>query len=141
MKTSILPVQAPSWHIIDAKEQSLGRVAAAAAHMLRGKNKTSFSPHQLCGDHVVVINMDHLAVENRKLQQKEYVKHSGYLGHLKATPLRQMLAKDPAEVLRLAVYGMLPRNKLRNEMLKRLHAFRGAEHDHQAQQPAPLTVS
>lgn len=141
MKTTTTPVQAPNWFVVDAQDKSLGRMAAAIAHVLRGKNKPSFSPHQLCGDHVVVTNIEKMSFESRKLQQKEYVKHSGYLGHLKATPLKDMMEKNPEHVLTAAVQGMLPKNKLRAQMMKRLHVFKGEEHPHQAQQPVPLTLS
>lgn len=141
MKTSTIPTQAPEWHVVDAENQSLGRMSAAIAHVLRGKHRPSFSPHQLCGDHVVVINVDKMALNARKLQQKEYVKHTGYLGHIKATPLKEMMQKKPETVLEKAVQGMLPKNKLRAQMLKRLHVFTGSEHSYAAQKPSPLSIS
>ncbi len=141
MKTSTVKPSAPQWVLVDASGQTLGRIATQIAHMLRGKHRPSFSPHQLCGDCVVVINAAELSFEPRKLSQKTYVKHSGYLGHLKSTSLATMMEKKPEEVIRLAVKGMLPANRLRPSMLKRLHIFKGSEHTHTAQQPTPLTVS
>lgn len=141
MKTSTTPVSAPKWLIIDAEGQTLGRLAAKAAHVLRGKHRPDFSPHQLCGDHVIVVNASKLKFEQRKLMQKQYVKHSGYLGHLKSTSLAKMMETNPEMVIEKAVKGMLPKNKLQAEMMKRLHVFTDAEHTHEAQQPTPLTVS
>lgn len=140
MKTSTIPVSAPTWIIIDASGQTLGSIATTAAHRLRGKHKPTFAPHQLCGDHVIVINASDLALEQRKLQQKTYYKHTGYLGHLKATSLKEMLEKHPERVIEHAIKGMLPKNRLRTQMLKRLHVFAGAEHTHEAQQPEPVSL-
>lgn len=141
MKTSTVKHEAPAWHIIDAEGQKLGRIAAKAAHVLRGKHKASFSPHQLCGDHVIIVNVDKISFTDRQLLNKTYYRHSGYLGHLKSTSLRKMMEEKAVNVMELAVKGMLPKNKLRAEQLARLHVFEGAEHKHDAQQPTPLTVS
>lgn len=141
MKTSTIPVQAPKWVIIDADGQSLGRVAAKVAHLLRGKHRPSFSPHQLCGDHVVVVNISKLGFHPTKLDRKTYTKHTGYIGHLRTTSLRKMMEDRPTEVMVKAVKGMLPSNRLATQMLKRLHVFAEAEHDHEAQQPEPLSIS
>ena len=141
MRTTTVPVSAPQWFLVDAAGQSLGRLATAVAHVLRGKHKPSFSPHQLCGDQVIVINAKDLRFGGRQLQQKEYRSHSGYLGHLKATRLKDMVAKQPARVIELAVKGMLPKNKLRPLQLKRLHVYAAAEHKHEAQQPQPLPLN
>ena len=140
MKTSTLPVSDPAWHIIDAEGQTLGRMATKIAHLLRGKHKPSFSPHQLCGDTIVVINAGKLAFGQRKLLQKEYVRHSGYLGHIKSTRLDKMLEKHPERVVEIAVKGMLPKNRLRAQMLKRLHVYANEEHSHAAQKPVPLSL-
>ncbi len=135
MKTSTPKAVAPAWILVDAEGQSLGRLAARIAHVLRGKHKVTFSPHMLHADHVVVINAAKLAVPQKKLLQKTYMKHSGYLGSMRTTTLRQMMDKDPTKVIELTVTRMLPKNRLRPDMLKRLHVFAGAEHDHAAQQP------
>ena len=140
MKTSTTPVTAPKWHIVDADGQTLGHLATSVAHVLRGKHKADFSPHQLCGDQVIVINASKLAFESKKLKQKEYVSHSGYMGHLKAVKLKEMLEKHPARVIEHAIKGMLPSNRLRADMLKRLHVYADAEHKHEAQKPSPLTI-
>ncbi|PIR53108.1 50S ribosomal protein L13 [Candidatus Peregrinibacteria bacterium CG10_big_fil_rev_8_21_14_0_10_49_10] len=141
MRTSTLPVSAPSWVLFDAEGQSLGRMSTRIAHYLRGKQRSSFSPHQLCGDHVVVINASKLAFTQKKLTQKTYKKHSGYMGHLKVRTLENMMEKSPEKLVNITVKGMLPANRLRPEMLKRLHVFTGAEHPYAAQQPTPLPLS
>jgi large subunit ribosomal protein L13 len=107
-------------HIIDATNQILGRLAVKISNLLHGKNKPNFFPYQDLGDFVVVKNVDKLKVTGKKMEQKIYYRFTGYLGHLKATPLKKMLKEKPAEVLRRAVYGMLPKNKLRAKMMKRL---------------------
>jgi large subunit ribosomal protein L13 len=140
MKTSTIPVSAPKWHVIDAEGQAIGRIAARAAHVLRGKHRVTFSAHQLCGDHVVVINISKMAINPSKLLQKEYFSHSGYMGHTKSVPLQRMLETHPDRVIMKAVQGMLPKNRLRAQMLKRVHVFTGSEHTHEAQKPTPLTV-
>ena len=140
MKTSTLPVTAPTWYIIDANEQNLGRVATKAAQVLRGKHKPSFSPHQVCGDTVIVINAGKLTFTPKKLLQKEYISHTGYFGHVKSIRLTDQLIKHPERVIELAVKGMLSKNRLRAQMLNRLHVFAGAEHVHAAQKPVPLPL-
>lgn len=141
MKTSIIPVSAPAWHVVDASELSLGRMAATVASMLRGKHKPSFSPHQLCGDHIVVINVKEMKFPQKKLMQKLYYDHSGYLGHMKTSTLEKMLEKNPERVVEDAVRRMLPKNRLRAQIMKRLHVFAGAEHPYAPQQPTPLSLS
>jgi large subunit ribosomal protein L13 len=140
MKTTIVPVSAPTWYVIDADGQTLGHIASKVAHMLRGKHKSSFSPHQLCGDEIVIINAGKMAVEQRKLLQKEYVTHSGYLGHIKSMRMSDMLIQHPDRIIERAVQGMLPKNRLRGRMLNRLHVFADAEHKHAAQKPVPLPL-
>ncbi len=140
MKTSTTPASAPVWYVIDADGQTLGRVATKIAHVLRGKHKPAFSPHQLCGDTVIVINAGKLSFSQRKLLQKEYVSHTGYFGHVKSVRLAHMLEKHPERVIELAVKGMLSKNRLRAQMLKRLHVFAGADHQHAAQKPVPLSL-
>lgn len=140
MKTTTVPVTAPKWTIIDADGKNLGRLSAKAAMILRGKHKASFSPHQLCGDHVIIINASKLKFHPVKLQRKQYTTHSGYLGHIRTTSLEKMMEKDPTKVIETAIKGMLSNNRLRNEMLKRLHVFAGADHKHEAQMPTPVTL-
>lgn len=140
MKTSTIPAPAPQWVIVDASDQSLGRIAARIAHVLRGKHRPSFSPHQLCGDHVVVINASKLALPQKKLMQKTYKKHTGYIGHLRSKTLGKMMEEGPEKVVELAVKGMLPSNRLRPQMLKRLHVSADENHKYEAQQPTPLPL-
>ncbi len=122
-----------NWRVIDATGQSLGRLARDVAVALQGKGRPTYTPHVLTGDHVVVVNMDKVRITGDKLMQKTYYRHSGYVGNLKSFILRDMLASHPDRVLQLAVKGMLPRNKLGREMLKRLKVYTGATHPHQAQ--------
>ncbi|ALM09435.1 MAG TPA: 50S ribosomal protein L13 [Candidatus Peribacter riflensis] len=135
MKTSTPKAPAPRWLLIDAEGQVLGRLAARVALMLRGKNKALFSPHQLCGDHVVVVNAAKLTMTPAKFRRKTYFTHTGYLGHLKAIPLQRMFEERPVELIEQSVHGMLPRNRLRPQALKRLHVFAGADHTFEAQKP------
>ena len=122
-----------NWRLIDASGQSLGRLARNVAVALQGKDRPDYTPHILTGDHVVVENMAQVRVTGHKLLQKTYYRHSGYVGNLKSFILRDMLADHPDRTLQLAVKGMLPRNKLGREMLKRLKVYAGATHPHQAQ--------
>ena len=135
MKTSTIPVSAPAWHIVDAKGITIGRLAAMVAPLLRGKHKASFSPHQLGGDHVIVINAAEVSIPAFKLDQKEFYRHTGFIGSLKTMSLRTMMEKHPTRAVELAIKGMLPKNRLRAQMLKRLHLFAGSEHNHEAQLP------
>ena len=119
--------------MIDATGQSLGRLARDVAVALQGKDRPTYTPHVLTGDHVVVVNMDKVRITGDKLLQKTYYRHSGYVGNLKSFILRDMLESHPDRVLQLAVKGMLPRNKLGRDMLKRLKVYAGDTHPHQAQ--------
>lgn len=141
MKTSSPKPAEPQWILIDAKDQNLGRLAAKIATILRGKHKPSFSPHQLCGDHVIVTNAEKLYFHPTKHRRKVYVTHSGYLGHIKTKSLQEMIDKKPTEMIEIAVKGMLPKNKLARQMLKRLHVVTGEQHMHEAQKPTPLTLT
>lgn len=128
------PGQVPqNWRLIDATGQSLGRLARDVAVALQGKDRPTYTPHVLTGDHVVVVNMDKVRITGDKLLQKTYYRHSGYVGNLKSFILRDMMESHPDRVLQLAVKGMLPRNKLGREMLKRLRIYTGDTHPHQAQ--------
>ena len=126
------------WVIVDAADKVLGRLASQIAQRLRGKHKPEFAPHMDAGDFVVVVNADKLAVTGRKLDQKMYYRHSGWIGGLKETVMRDMMASKSDQVLIKAVKGMLPKNRLGRQMLKKLKVYPGAEHPHAAQQPKPL---
>jgi len=126
------------WVIVDAAGKVLGRLASQIAQRLRGKHKPEFAPHMDAGDFVVVVNADKLAVTGRKLDQKMYYRHSGWIGGLKETVMRDMMAGKPDQVLIKAVKGMLPKNRLGRQMLKKLKVYSGTEHPHAAQQPKPL---
>ena len=127
------------WYVVDAEGQTLGRLAAEVAKVLRGKNKPEFTPHIDTGDNVIVINAEKIKVTGKKLDQKEYYHHSDYVGGMKETTLREMMAKKPEQVIELAVKGMLPKGPLGRTMIKKLHVYAGAEHAHQAQKPEVLT--
>jgi large subunit ribosomal protein L13 len=141
MKTSTVKPPAPEWVILDAEGQNLGRLSAKVASVLRGKHRPTFSPHAIYGDHVVVINASKLAIHPVKMRRKVYSKHSGYIGHLKTVGLDKLFEEKPVSVIERAVRGMLPKNRLRNEMMKRLHVFAESEHPHEAQQPQVLTIT
>ena len=127
------------WYVVDAEGQTLGRLAAEVAKVLRGKNKPEFTPHIDTGDNVIVINAEKIKVTGKKLDQKVYYHHSDYVGGMKETTLREMIAKKPEQVIELAVKGMLPKGPLGRTMIKKLHVYAGAEHAHQAQKPEVLT--
>ncbi len=127
------------WFVVDAEGQTLGRLAAEVAKVLRGKNKPEFTPHIDTGDNVIVINAEKIKVTGKKLDQKVYYHHSDYVGGMKETTLREMMAKKPEQVIELAVKGMLPKGPLGRTMIKKLHVYAGAEHAHQAQKPEVLT--
>ena len=127
------------WYVVDAEGQTLGRLAAEVAKVLRGKNKPEFTPHIDTGDNVIVINSEKIKVTGKKLDQKVYYHHSDYVGGMKETTLREMMAKKPEQVIELAVKGMRPKGPLGRTMIKKLHVYAGAEHAHQAQKPEVLT--
>jgi len=129
-----------AWYVIDATEAPLGRVSTKIATLLTGKGKPMFTQHIDCGDFVVVINADSLVVTGNKMADKMYYRHSQYPGSLKEATLADKMAKDSTEVIRLAVKGMLPKNKLMDERLKRLKIYKGAEHNHEAQKPTKVEV-
>lgn len=120
------------WHLIDAKGKILGRVAVSVAQALSGRRKTNWSPQQDVGDHVVVINTAHVRLSSDKATRKLYWSHSGYLGHITSETFAHLLARQPSEVVRRAVYGMLPHTRQRAGMLRRLHLYPGAEHPYAA---------
>lgn len=126
------------WYIADANGQNLGRFASKIANVLMGKHRPTFTPGVDSGDYVIVVNCEHIQVTGNKLEEKMYYQHSGYPGGLKETNLRNMLAKHPDRVIRLAVKGMLPKNTHGRNLLKKLKVFAGPDHPHQAQNPQPL---
>jgi large subunit ribosomal protein L13 len=128
------------WFVVDASGKILGRLATAIAHHLRGKHKPGYAPHMDTGDFIVVVNADKIAVTGAKMEQKKYYRHSGYIGGLKELTLREMMAKKPQAVLIKAVKGMLPKNKLSNQVIKKLKVYVGGEHPHAAQQPKALEL-
>ena len=127
------------WYVVDAADMTLGRLASEVAKVLRGKNKPTFTPHIDTGDYVIVVNAEKVKVTGKKLDQKIYYHHSDYVGGMKETTLREMLAKKPEKVVELAVKGMLPKGPLGREMYTKLFVYAGPEHKHQAQMPEALT--
>jgi large subunit ribosomal protein L13 len=128
------------WYLVDAEGQTLGRLATRIADTLRGKRKPEYTPHVDTGDFVIVVNADKISVTGNKLEQKMYYRHSGYPGGLRSRPLAEELARRPTEVIRKAVKGMLPRNRLARQQLTKLKVYAGPEHPHEAQKPEPLPV-
>jgi large subunit ribosomal protein L13 len=127
------------WYLVDAKGQTLGRLATKVAVKLRGKDKPLFAPHVDCGDFVVVINAAEVAVTGNKMDQKMYYRHSGFPGGIKKTPLKKMIQLKPESVIEKAIEGMIPGNRLRKDILKKLKVYAGSEHPHEAQKPEILT--
>jgi large subunit ribosomal protein L13 len=128
------------WFVVDADGQVLGRLASEIARILRGKHKPIFTPHMDCGDHVIVVNAAKVRLTGRKAEQKQYFRHTGYMGHERHTPFATLLARHPERVIEKAVHGMLPKSTLARQVIRRkLRVYAGAEHPHQAQQPKALT--
>ena len=127
------------WYVVDAEGCTLGRLASGVASVLRGKNKPQFTPHVDTGDYVIIVNADKIKVTGKKLEQKIYYNHSDYVGGMRETTLKEMLAKKPERVIELAVKGMLPKGPLGRTMIKKLHVYAGPEHNHAAQKPEVLT--
>ena len=134
-------IDARKWYIVDAEDQVLGRMASQIASILKGKHKPIYSPHQDVGDFVVVVNADKIKVTGNKMADKVYYRHSNYPGGQKATTLQQMMQKNPARVIELAVKRMLPKNSLGRKMFLKLKVYPGSAHPHQAQQPEPLKLT
>ena len=126
------------WYVVDADGMTLGRLASEVAKVLRGKNKPIFTPHMDTGDYVIIVNAEKIKVTGKKLDQKIYYHHSAYVGGMKETTLREMMAKKPEQVVKLAVKGMLPKGPLGNSMIKKLHVYAGPEHEQAAQKPEVL---
>ncbi len=127
------------WYVVDATDMTLGRLASEVAKVLRGKNKAIFTPHIDTGDYVIVVNAAKVKVTGKKLDQKIYYHHSDYVGGMKETTLKEMLAKKPEKVIELAVKGMLPKGPLGRQMFTKLHVYAGPEHEQAAQKPEVLT--
>jgi large subunit ribosomal protein L13 len=128
------------WYVVDAEGMVLGRLATEIARIIRGKHKPMFTPHMDTGDGVIVINASKVRVTGRKAEQKEYFRHTGYMGHERFTPFAAMLEKHPERIIEKAVYGMLPKSALGRQVLRlKLRVYPGAEHPHTAQQPKTLT--
>ena len=125
------------WLVVDAANQGLGRLASEIARLLRGKHKASFTPHLDTGDFVVVVNAKRIRLTGNKLDEKKYYRHSGYPGGLRVETAREMLTKHPDRIIRAAVWGMLPKNRLGRKLLGKLKVYAGPEHPHAAQQPTP----
>ena len=128
------------WYLVDATDKTLGRLATEIARRLRGKHKAEFTPHVDTGDYIVVVNAEKIRVTGRKLTDKHYYQHTGYVGNMKSITLEKLLAKAPERVLQIAVKGMLPKNPLGREMFRKLKVYAGSEHRHSAQQPQPLEL-
>ena len=128
------------WYVVDATDKTLGRLAAEVAKVLRGKHKPTFTPHMDTGDNVIVINAAKVRLTGKKLVQKIYFRHSGYLGGDKYTKAGELLEKDPAKMVEMAIRGMVPHNRLGNQIIKKLHVYAGSEHPHAAQKPEDLTI-
>ncbi len=130
------------WHVVDADGLVLGRLASKIAQIIRGKHKPTFTPHMDGGDFVVVINAEKVRLTGRKMEQKQYFRHTGYIGNEKFTPVRKMLETHPERVIEKAVFGMLPKGTLGRQVLrKKLKVYAGPRHPHEAQRPAPLLLS
>lgn len=128
------------WYVVDAEGKTLGRLASQIAAILRGKHKPIYTPHVDCGDFVIVVNADKVKLTGKKLKEKVYYRHSGYPGGLKSITAEKLLEKKPERVIELAVWGMLPHNRLGRKMYKKLKVYAGPEHPHAAQKPEPLEL-
>lgn len=128
------------WYILDATGKPLGRVAAQAAHILRGKHKPTYIPHVDCGDHVIIINCEKAILTGKKLEQKNYYWHTGWIGGLKAVNYKELMSKNPEKAMMIAVNGMLPNNSQGRNQLKRLRTYRDAAHKHEAQKPEAYEI-
>ena len=126
------------WFVVDATDKILGRLASEIAHVLKGKHKPIYATHVDVGDHVIVVNAEKVRVTGKKAEQKVYYRHTGYPGGLKSTPFSKMMSDHPERILRKAIWGMLPHNRLGRSMFKKLRVYAGPEHRHEAQKPVPL---
>ena len=128
------------WVLIDAEDKVLGRLSTVAAQFLRGKYKTNFTPHVDCGDNVIIVNAEKIKLTGNKLNEKEYVRHSGYPGGQRVKTPRQLLATKPTAIVEMAIRGMLPKNKLGDVLFRNLHVYTGSEHPHEAQKPKTIDL-
>ena len=128
------------WFVVDASDQTLGRLASQIALRLKGKHKADYSPHVDMGDHIVVVNAQKIRVTGRKLKDKMYYRHTGTIGNMKIEPLEKLLVRAPERAIEIAVKGMLPKSPLGRQMFRKLKVVRGAQHPHAAQQPKPLEL-
>ena len=126
------------WYVIDATGKTMGRLAVQVADLLRGKNKPTFTPHVDCGDFVIVTNVEKMVLTGKKLEQKYYYHHTGYIGHMKSVRYDNLMANKPELALELAVKGMIPANTIGRKAMTRLHVYKGAEHKHEAQNPVVI---
>lgn len=129
------------WYLVDADGKTLGRLASELARRLRGKHKPEYTPHVDCGDYIIVVNAEKVAVTGNKLRDKKYYHHTGYMGNLKTIGLDKLLKEHPERAIEFAVKGMLPKTTLGRQMYRKLHVFAGASHPHSAQQPKPLELA
>lgn len=130
----------PQWWVIDATDLTLGRLSVEVALLLRGKHKPGYTPHMACGDNVIIINAEKVKVTGNKAADKLYRHHTGIVGHLKTFTYNQMMDRNPTKILELAVWGMIPHNRLGRVLIRNLHVYTGAEHPHQAQKPEAYTL-
>ena len=130
-----------AWRLLDAEGKTLGRLAVQVANILRGKDKPTYTPHVDTGDFVIVINAGKIALTGKKLEDKVYYRHTGYIGHLKSETAKEMLEKHPEQIIEKAVYGMLPRNRMRKIFMSKLKVFAGPEHTHAAQKPVKMEIN
>ena len=143
MRTTYMPSKADierKWYVVDASGKTLGRLASEVAKVLSGKNKPSYTQFLDTGDYVIVVNAEKIVVTGKKLEQKVYTHHPGYIGGLKETTLKRMLETKPENVIKHAVKGMLPKNTLGRSMMRKLHVYAGADHKHEAQKPEVLEI-
>lgn len=129
------------WVLIDAENQTLGRLASEAAKLLRGKHKTNFTPHVDCGDNVIIINAEKIRLTGNKWDAKEYIRHSGYPGGQRSTTARELMAKKPGAMVEKAIKGMLPKNRLGSQLFRNLYVNVGSEHKHEAQKPKKINLN
>ena len=129
------------WVLVDAENEILGRFSSVVAKMIRGKHKTNFTPHVDCGDNVIVINAEKIKLTGNKITEKEYIRHTGHPGGQRFATPKELLEKNPTEVIRKAVKGMLPRNRLGSVLISNLHIYTGNEHPHAAQQPKEIKIN
>lgn len=128
------------WYVVDAEGKTLGRLSSEVAKVLRGKHKPIFTPHVDCGDYVIIINADKIVLTGKKLEQKKFRWHTGYIGHLRERSYKELMAKKPEFVVEQAIKGMLPKNSLGRDMFRKLKVYSGTEHGHEAQKPEALEL-